>query len=198
MDSSGNTDRASHTKRGFNYADGYDNLSDAEIEALLREGRLAMISLAGELMKRHPEKEFGQSTDFEKCCEALHKTAKMFVVRDVLDDPWARQVRDAVAILTTSQTTQARKTLQTFLGDVIRHCGPSLALLCAASFGSKRLANMGSSSRVSLLAYVKATKSSLDSAALQRLAEEHHMPSSSSLQLRGEEPPSKKRARSQE
>ncbi|KAI9750423.1 MAG: hypothetical protein M4579_006478 [Chaenotheca gracillima] len=177
MDSSGNTTRASNTKGGFNYADGYDDLSDAEIEALLREARLAVTSLEGKLMKRHPENEFG------------HRRMSKDVVRRFIKPRrcspsavfWMTHWRtDAFAILTTSQTVQARKTLQTFLGDVLRHCGPSLALLCAASFGSKRLTNLGSSSRVSLLAYVKATQSSLDSTALQRLAKEYHMPSSSS------------------
>ena len=81
-----------------------------------------------------------------------------------------------VETLSTVQTSSPSKTYQAFLHDILRHCSPSLVLLCAASFGKKRIVDLGLKDRVSLLAYVRDTQLSLGSSVLETLASDYQVP----------------------
>ena len=167
-------------RSSFCYTDGYDGLPVAELEALLRQGREATASLEGELMKRQHERTSNQPGEVGKCCQRLHETARELRIRERLEGREANQVDDAVEILTTSQTTPSSKTYQAFLYDILRHCGPSLALLCAASCGKKRIVDLGLKERVKLLGYMRDAQISLESPALKSLAHEYQLPSANS------------------
>lgn len=125
----------STTQSNFRHNDGYEGVSVTDLEILLRQGREVTTSLEGELMKRHHERTSDQPGELGRCCERLHNTARELSVKERLDGRAAKQVDDAVEILTTSQTASSSKTYQAFLYDILRHCSPSLVLLCAASLG---------------------------------------------------------------
>ena len=161
----------------FRHTDGYEGVSVADLEILLRQGREAAVSLEGELMKRQHERTSDQQGELGICCQRLRDTARELSIRERLDGRAAKQVDDAVGILTTSQTTSPSKTYQAFLHDILRHCSSSLVLLCAASLGKKRIVDLGLKERVSLLAYVRGTQVSLDSPVLKALAKAYQIPS---------------------
>jgi hypothetical protein len=168
------------TQSSFHHTDGYEGASVTDLEILLRQSREITTSLEGELMKRQHERSSSQPGELGKCCERLHNTARAISVRERLEGRAVKQVQDAVEILTTPQTASPSKTYQAFLHDILRHCSPSLVLLCAASFGKKRIVDMGLKERVSLLAYLRDTQLSLDSSVLKTLANDYKIPSSDS------------------
>ena len=84
-----------------------------------------------------------------------------------VDGRAAKEVDDAVETLGTVQTSSPSKTYQAFLHDILRHCSLSLVLLCAASFGKKRIVDLGLKDPVSLLAYIRNTQLSLSSSVLE-------------------------------
>ena len=164
------------TKCSFRHTDGYKGVSITDLEALLRQGREAIASLEGELMKRQHGRASDQPGELGKCCERLHNTAREINVMERVDGRAAKQVDDAVETLSTVQMSSPSKTYQAFLYDILRHCSPSLVLLCAASFGKKRIVDLGLKDRVSLLAYVRDTQLSLSSSVLETLANDYRIP----------------------
>ena len=128
-------------------------------------------------MKRQHERDSDQPGEVGKCCQRLHDTARKLTVREYMDDRAAKNVDDAITLLTTRQTNSQTRPYQAFLHDVLRHCSPSLVLLCAGSLGRKRIIDLGKVRRVSLLAYVRNTQESLDVPILETLANERDIPS---------------------
>ncbi len=171
------------TKREFRHTAGYDEVTITELELLLRQGREAVVSLEGELMKRQPARTIDQSANVSECCQRLHNAGRELGVVEHLEGRAIKQVDDAVNILTSLQTSPSSKTYQSFLYDVLRHCGEGLVLLCAASLGKKRVVDLGSKDRVSLLAYLRATQISLDVPILKPLAQEYGIPSFTSTYI---------------
>lgn len=167
-----------HTKAqsSFRHTDGYEGVPITDLETLLRQGREVIASIEGELMKRQNGRASDQPGELGKCCERLHETAREINIMERVDGRAARQVNDAVEILSSVQTNPPSRTYQAFLYDVLRHCSPSLVLLCAASFGKKRIVDLGSKERVSLLAYVRDTQLSLRSSVLETLASDYRIP----------------------
>lgn len=165
------------TQTSFRHTDGFEGVSVTDLEMLLRQGREVTAALEGELMKRHHQRTSDQPGELGKCCERLHNTAREINVMERVDGRAAKQVDDAVEILTTVQTSKPSKTYQAFLHDILRHCSRSLVLLCAASFGKKRIVDLGLKDRVSLLAYMRDTRLSLGSSVLETLANDHQIPS---------------------
>ena len=162
----------------FCYTDGYEGVSIADLEILLRQSRKATVSLEGELMNRQHERTSDQQGELGRCCQRLHDTSRELSVRERLDGRSVKQVDDAFEILNTSQTASSSKSYQAFLNDILRHCGPGLVLLCAASCGKKRIVSLGYKDRVSLLAYMRDAQLSLDSSVSKTLAKEYRIPSS--------------------
>ena len=64
------------TQSTFRHTDGYEGVSITDLEALLRQGREAIASLEGELMKRQHRRASDQPGELGKCCERLHNTAR--------------------------------------------------------------------------------------------------------------------------
>ena len=108
-------------------------------------------------MKRQHGRTSDQSGEVGECCKRLRNTARELSVRERLPDKATKQVDDAVKTFTTLQTSSPSKTYQAFLYDILRQCGTSPVLLCAASLGKKKIVDLGSKERVDLLAYVRAT-----------------------------------------
>ena len=62
-------------------------------------------------MKRQYERTSNQPGELGKCCERLHTTVREINVMERVDGRAAKQVDDAVEILTTAQTSTLSKTL---------------------------------------------------------------------------------------
>jgi hypothetical protein len=160
----------------FCWTGGYESVTDTELEILVQQGRMAVLSLEAEIEKRQLQKSPHQSEEADVCGKKLHDCAKTFEILGRLDDRASKHVDIAVNIMKSSQSVRAFKLYQQFLYDVLRHCGSGLVLLCAASLGKQRVANLTITERVSLLDYVKAKNTSLDSPNLRKLANEHQIP----------------------
>lgn len=91
------------TQCSFRHTDGYKGVSITDLEALLRQGREAVASLEGELMKRQHGRASDQPGELGKCCERLHNTAREINVKGRVDGRAAKQVDDAVETLSTVQ-----------------------------------------------------------------------------------------------
>ena len=167
-------------KSTFCPADGFDEISTTDLENLLRQSRASTASLEGELMKRQPKRKSDQSGELGRFCERLHSTARELIVRERLDRTAANNVDDAIEVLIASESDPRSQIYQAFLYDVLHHCNTGLTLLCAASLGRKKILHLGTHDRVSLLAYVRDAKRSLDSPILTALANEYNVPSSDS------------------
>ena len=94
-------------------------------------------------MKRQYERISDQRSEVGKCCQRLHNTARELIVRERLGRKATKHVDDVDEILTTLQTSSPSNTYQAFLCDILRHCGTSLDLLCAASLGRKTIVDLG-------------------------------------------------------
>lgn len=105
-----------------------------------------------------------------------------------LDDKAAERVKTAVKISTTAQTIRSFKVYETFLYDVLCHCGPELVLLCAACLGKPKVSSLKTEDRIALLKHVKTKRLSYVSPILGRLATEYGIRS-----LRSEQGQSKTR-----
>ena len=165
----------------FHSDDSCDKLSSGELESVLHEIRALNNALEGELMKRDQRRRSDQSGQTGKCCDRLHNTVRELVIRERPDGQAAKNVGDAVEILAAPLPEPATRIYQTFLFDVLYHCRRGLALLCAASLGKKRISNMATKDRLSLLAYIKDAQASLDFPMLGVLANEFSIPSADSL-----------------
>ena len=115
----------------FCWTEGYGSVADAELEILVDQGCMAALSLEAELEKRQLQNQS------DVCGKKLHVCAKTFEILGRLDDRAAKHVGIAVNIMKSSQSVRAFKLYQQFLYDVLRHCGPGLVLLCAASLGKQ-------------------------------------------------------------
>lgn len=172
-----------HTKDrdGFLDCDGYEGVTDSELEILLQLCREVALSLQAEIEKRQnisPDPPLG----IRESCEKLHTGAKNVRILGRLDVRDDKLVKSAVEIMTTTQTIRASKVYQVFLQDILRHCGRALTLLCAASLGKQRVISLNGQDRTALVHYVKSSKAVLSSPALDLLAREYEIPSENNLQ----------------
>ena len=55
--------------------DGYNKVSTADLEIPLRQGREAVLSVEGELMKGQPERNSNYPIEVRECCQRLYNTA---------------------------------------------------------------------------------------------------------------------------
>ncbi|EGP82407.1 uncharacterized protein MYCGRDRAFT_51599 [Zymoseptoria tritici IPO323] len=171
-----------HTESGhaFRWTDDYDGASIVDLQSFLRQIHEAAASIEGELMKRQPERLSTIPGEVGKCCKRLHNTARELDVRERLDSKAMKHANDAVDILLTSRTNVQSRPYQEFLYDILYHCGPSVTLLCAASFGRKKIIDLGKHGRISLLEYVRSIRRLLETPTLEELANEHKIPDPSS------------------
>lgn len=83
------------TRDSFHYTSGYEGVSTADLQALLRHGREAVVTLEGELMKRQHTGGLG------KCYELLNETARTITGLECVAGRAAKQVEAAVETLST-------------------------------------------------------------------------------------------------
>ena len=126
----------------FHWTEGYGSVTDIELEVLVQQGRTAVLSLEAELEKRQLQKSTHQPGEVDACDKKLHDCARAFEILGRLDDRASKHVDIAVNVMKSSQSVRAFKLHQQFLYDVLWHCGPGLVLLCAASLGKQRVANL--------------------------------------------------------
>lgn len=182
-----------HTKErpNFLWSDGFEGVTDVELETLLQKSRDTLISLEAELEKRPNSKTSSQPSGIDGYGDSLRKGANKIEVLERLDDKAAEHVKAAVMVLTTPQTIRSFRVYKAFLDDVLRHCGPELVLLCAACLGKPKVASLKEEDRISLLDLVKRKKSLYVSPILGRLATEYGLRS-----LHNEQEKKRKRAES--
>jgi len=164
---------------GFLNRDGYQGVTDSELETLLQQSREAVLSLEAEIEKRQNISR-DPPLGIKESCEKLQKTASSVRILGRLDVRDDKLVKSAVEIMTTTQTIRGSKVYQVFLQDILRHCGSALTLLCAASFGKQRIIALNGQDRTALVHYVKCNKTSLSSPALDCLAGEYAIPAENS------------------
>lgn len=162
-------------KGNFVYTEGYEEVTDTEIDILLRQGREALRSLEAEHEKRRLQKVPNVSRAVQDCQTKLLTDARRFEVLGRLDSRPSSLTEKAVLVLKTEQSTRDGKLYQSFLHDVLRHTGPATTLLCAASLERLRVVNLSTVDRIALLSHVK-TEPSLRSDTLDALAKQYEFP----------------------
>jgi hypothetical protein len=164
-----------HTKErpSFLWGDGFEGVTDVELEILLQKSRDTLISVEAEFEKRQLSKASNQPSGIDGYSDSLRKGVNKIKVLERLDDKATEHVKAAVEILTTPQTVRSFKVYKAFLHDVLRHCGPELVLLCAACLGKSKVASLKVEDRISLLDHMKTKKLSYVSPILGRLATEY-------------------------
>lgn len=160
----------------FPFHQGYEGITNSEIETLLEQGRGTVRSLEVELEKRHIATKLESSSGVSECKEKLRKSSGDFKILGRLDNRAAGLAVAAVETLATKQTNRGSEIYQTFLGDILRHCGRGLVLLCAASLGKQRVVSLNSRDRIELVRYLKSSKTAFESPVLDLLAEEYQIP----------------------
>jgi len=160
----------------FLCVDGYGGVINSELETLLQQSREVVLSLEKELEQRKVAMNLDSPNGISECCEKIQKSVASLKILGRLDDRAAKLVDAAVETMTTPQTVRASKVYQTFLHDILRHCGRGLVLLCAASLGRQRVITLNSQGRIQLVHYVKNHKTTLDSSTLDSLATEFAIP----------------------
>ncbi len=159
----------------FLWGDGFEGVTDVELETLHRKTRDTLLSLEAEFEKRQIPAST-QPREIDGQCDSLSKGFKTIEVLERLDDKATEHVEAAVKILTTEQTIRPLKVYKAFLHDVLRHCGPELVLLCAACLGKPKIVGLKAEHRIGLLDHVKAKKLLYNSPILGRLATEYNIP----------------------
>jgi len=164
-----------HTKERANLlsGDGFEGVTDAELETLLQKSRNTVVSLEAEFERRQLLTASTHSKEIDGYCDGLRKGFDKIKVLERLDEKAAEHVKTAVKILTTPQTDRSFKVYETFLHDVLRHCGPELVLLCAACLGKPKVGSLKKEGRIALLDHLKTKRLSYVSPILGRLATEY-------------------------
>lgn len=179
----------------FPWTSSFKEVRDPDLKAFLHQCRTAISSIETELEQRQKQprqghsKSFekyceqrqkqprrGRSKSFEKHCELLRKCADGINTFEELNDTQAKQVKIAVNIMTSSQTTRFEKTYQDILNDISRVCGPELVLLCAAALGKRKISHLNKLDRLHLLDHLK-KESKLKVSRLAALVDIYKIPS---------------------
>ena len=164
-------------KRGsFAWQQGYQDVSDSELETLLAISREFVRSLDSEVRARQLVLGPDQSSAVFECTEKLRRTLRNWSILGRLDKKESELVGSAIKTLLLEQTTREGKCYQTFLRDVYHQCNRTLVMLCAASLGKHRIASLNIGDRASLLQYLKQSQNTFTSPALESLAKKHHIP----------------------
>lgn len=134
---------------------------DTDLEAFLYQCRTAISSIEAELEQRrkdvHPKKTMG----FKSLSGRLQNCAERIKITHILNNQQAANVKTAVEIMTTNQTTRFEKIYQDVLNDISRLCGPEVVLLCAAALGKHKISHLNQDDRARLLDYLTKKNSTL-------------------------------------
>lgn len=150
---------------------------DIDLEAFLYQCRTAASSIETELRQRQKQGRPDKSKGFEAHCERLQTCAAQIKIRQTLNKQQAvDNVRTAVTIMTTNQTTRFEKIYQDILNDISRLFGPELVLLCAAALGKHKISHLNEDDRARLLNYLREQNSRLNVNGLTALADVYKVP----------------------
>ena len=154
----------------------YEELSYPELETLVQKTRDATLKLEAELEKRQSATLVNPLKPIKEYVNKLRISLESIKTIRRLDSREAKSIEIALSELMTEQTIRGAKIYQDFLKDIIRHCGPGLALLCAASLGKWKIAHMNAQTRTDLVHYLTSMKASFYSSDLDTLATEYKFP----------------------
>lgn len=118
------------------------------------------------------------------CRERLQSDAETIELLGRLYGHGATLVDAATTTLTTEHTSRESIVYQSFLQDILRHAGPGLVVLCAASLGKRRVIQLNAKDRVDLIRHVRDNKAELNSTILDSLAIQHNVPSLNGVVIR--------------
>lgn len=149
---------------------------DTDLEAFLYQCRTAISSIEAELEQRrkdvHPKKTMG----FKSLSGRLQNCAERIKITHILNNQQAANVKTAVEIMTTNQTTRFEKIYQDVLNDISRLCGPEVVLLCAAALGKHKISHLNQDDRAHLLDYLTKQNSTLPVDRLKVLVNNYKVP----------------------
>lgn len=129
------------------------------------------------LETENEEQQARKSHDgIEACREKLRKDSGAIKILERLSGRGPKLVDDAVEILARPQATRDSKVYQLFLHDILRHAGPGMVVLCAASLGKQRVVHLAEDDRIGIVSYVKENRANLHCPSLELLAEEYRVP----------------------
>lgn len=109
-------------KHSFSPQDGYDDVTTADLQELLRLGRETVLSLEDELARRNTSASNTLPSAVKACLEKLQSTMYTLGVVQRLEDP-SSLASAAAEILRTEQQNRKDKVYKQFLGDAQQQCG---------------------------------------------------------------------------
>lgn len=122
-------------------------------------------------------------------CEKIHKVSEdVRVLGRFCSKRAYTLVSNAVRIMTSEQTERPFKIYQDFLSDLYAtsgRFGRNMVILCSASIGKTKAITLNERDRITLVQYIAATSSLLDSEPLSSLAAQYNIPSAESQSLGG-------------
>ncbi|KAI9891860.1 MAG: hypothetical protein M1814_002245 [Vezdaea aestivalis] len=160
----------------FNWSDGFQELTDSHVQTLFEQCSSALNLLKSEIDKRQLGVRQEYTAEVSNCSNKLLKDVKRLKVLERLGDRDCKMVKNAVDILSTSQTSREQRVYQEFLHDILHHSNRGLLLLCAASLGKQRVTELTVDDRLNLVLYVKKNQALLDCPVLEHLADFHQVP----------------------
>lgn len=140
-------------KHDFSYEQGYEAIGTEELQLLLRLARQTVFSLETELSERSSVN--GLPLSVRNCVDKIQTTLQKLIVLQRVDDT-AGLMSTAAQIMRSEQTRRREKIYRQFLVDVRDLCGAGTALLCSKGLGKRRIVDLNSRERVSLLSHLKA------------------------------------------
>jgi hypothetical protein len=154
----------------FPYIDGYDGISDVDLQILLTQCQSLLVSLVSECNKRNLKA--GKITEWET---TLREASERLHVRGRLDDQDFQNIEFVRELNKKEILTTQNKTYRSFVLDVIRYCNPGFALVCIISFGQRSLVKLKERGRTDLLKLIKDIEGSFLSSLLDQLAIENQI-----------------------
>ena len=158
-------------KGSFSHVDdGYDGISDVELQSMFQQCRSFLASLVSELNQRGLKA--GQIAEWEK---TLRRTSNRLRVRERLEDQDLKVLEFARQLMKKKILNTHNKLYQCFVFDVMRCSNAGFALLCIISFGQKMVVELKEEGRIDLLELIKDKVDSMSSSVLNTLATENRI-----------------------
>jgi hypothetical protein len=154
-------------KRDFSYQQGYEEIGTEELQLLLRLARQTVFSLETELTVRSSDS--GLPPSVKNCVDKIQTTLQKLTVLQRVDDT-SGLMSTAAKIMRSEQTRRREKIYKQFLIDVRDLCGAGTALLCSKGLGKRRIVDLNSKERVSLLSHLKANDTTFQHPILESYA----------------------------
>jgi hypothetical protein len=159
-------------RHSFSSQDGYDDVTTADLQELLRLGRETVLSLEAELARRNTSASNTLPSAVKACLEKLQSTMYTLSIVQRLEDP-SNLAYAAAETLKNEQKNRKEKVYKQFLTDIQQQCGGGVVVLCSSSLGKRRIVELKNSERMFWLGYLKSNCNSFKHAILDNLAVSH-------------------------